>query len=165
MARVGGTDQVVDDLVLLGLEDDGGAREPLRRGQDLGRAGLGDAQLGEGVVHPFGCPQLGQLRVDELFADGLGDGREAYLPPQRDQREAALLALGDQGGRERRPATAELDEQARGLGLGEADREAGEPFVVVGQRDAGRHHQVAAAQQRPDVGQLGGVHPPDLPVQ
>ena len=99
------------------------------------------------------------------FADGLGDGRETYLPPQRDQGEAALLALGDQGGRERRPATAELDEQARDLGVGEADREAGEPFVVVGQRDAGRHHQVAAAQQRPDVGQLGGVHPPDLPVQ
>ncbi len=51
------------------------------------------------------------------------------------------------------------------LGVREAGREPGEPLVVVGERDAGRHHQVAAAQQRADVGELGGVHPPDLPVQ
>jgi hypothetical protein len=151
--------------VLLGLEDHGRTGQPLGRGQDLGRAGLGDAQLGEGVVHALCRPELGQLLVDEAFADRLGHGGEAHLAPQRHQREAAVLALRHQGGRQRRPAPTQLHEQPGRPGVGEAGREPGQPLVVRGERDAGRHHQVAAAQQRADVGQLGGVHPPDLPVE
>ncbi len=116
-------------------------------------------------MHALGRAQLGELLVDEPLADGLGDGREPYLPAQRDQRESALLALLDQGGRQRRPAPAQLDEQAGRIGVHQAAHEPGQRLVVVGQRDAGRHHQVAAAQQRPDVGELGGVHPADLAVE
>ena len=113
----------------------------------------------------LGGPQLGQLLVDQPLADGLRDRREPRLAPQRHQREPAPLALVDQGGRQGRPPSAQLDHQAGRAGLHQAGDEPGQRLVVVAQRDAGRQHQVAAAQQRPDVGELGGVHPAHLAVE
>ena len=166
VGRVGRTRDVVDDPVLRALEDHGRPGEPLRGGQDLGRAGLGDAQLGEGVVHALGLPQLGELLVDQPLADGLRDGREPDLPAQRDQRQPALLALRRPG----RPAAPTTAGPARRPGRPRrtppgSPTNRGQRLVVVGQRDAGRQHQVAAAQQRADVGELGGVHPADLAVE
>ena len=151
--RVRRARHVVDDPVLCALEDDRRPREPLRRSEDLGRSGLGDAQLGERVVDALGRPQLGELVVDEPLADGLGDGREAYLSAQRHQWESPLLALVDQGGRQRRPAPAQLDHQSGRVGIHQAARRTG-PAPRRGRparyrSSAPGRHRAAAGRCRP----------------
>ena len=143
------------------LEHARGGGEPAGRGEDLVGPGLGEAQVGEGVVHALGLAERGELLVDQALADGLREGREPGLAAQRDQRQPGRLALLDDGVGQLLPTAAELDHQPDGVGLREAAHEPCEGGGVVRQGDAGREEQVAPAQQRSDVGELGGVHPPD----
>ena len=156
---------VVQDPVLLVLQHHRRGREATRGGEDLRRAGLGHAELGEGVVDPLGLAQGSELLVDEALPDDLREGREAHLAPQGDQRQPEVLAGRDHRGGDPLPAASELHEQAHRVGLGEAAHESREGLGVLRQRDARREQQVAAAQQRTDVGELGGVHPAHGAVQ
>ena len=58
-----------------------------------------------------------------------------------------------------------LDHHARDADVGEPLDVRREPGVVVREQDTGGEQQLAPAQQPGDVGDLGGVRPPDLPVE
>ena len=147
------------------LEDDGRAGEALDGLEDLGRAGLGHPELGEHLVDPLGLPQLLQLLVDDQLADRLADLGEAHLAVEGHQRQAQPVARLHQRGGQRAPPAAQLDDESGGVAAVEALGEGGQLGGPVRQGDPGAQHQVSAAQQGGDVGQLGRVHPAHRPVE
>jgi hypothetical protein len=148
------------------FQDDRRAGQRGRLRDDLGRLGSLDGQLGEPLVDLLGRAQLGELGVDDHGVDGLGDPHELGRAVQLDQRQAEPLGglhhdrryPGDVG-------PAQLDHQPAGAHLGQLRDEATQALVVAGQADPGRQDQLAAAQQRSDVGHLGDVHPAHRPVE
>jgi len=82
--------------------------------QHLGRLGPLDGQLGEGLVHLGGGPQLGDLGVDHAGVHGFGDRDEAGLPVQGHERQPASLRGSHERGRQRTVVPpSELDDQPR----------------------------------------------------
>ena len=85
---------------------------------------------------------------------------------EHDQRQAVLLGgLDHLGGQLADEPAAQLDDQPGGADGGELGDVVGELARVVGQGDARGEHQLAAAQQLRDVGDLADVHPPHLGVE
>jgi hypothetical protein len=117
-------------------------------------------------VHPLGGAQLGDLGVDDLAVHRLGDAHVPRLARERHQRQPVLLGRVDQrAGQLVAPVPDQLDHQAGGADPGQVGDVPGQRRAVVGQRDAGRQHQLAAAQQVRDVGDLGDVRPAHRRVQ
>ncbi len=141
------------DLVREVLQDDRAARQRGRLGDHFlgGRAGHG--QLGEHLVQPLGRPQLGELGVDDPGVHGLSDLDELGLPLQHDQRQPVVTGGRDQRGRQAPGvARAELDRQAADADRGKLGHIPAQPGRVVGQRDPGGQHELAAAQQVSGLG-------------
>ncbi len=112
-----------------------------------------------------GGPRQQQF-VDDPRVDGLGDLDERHLAAQFHQRDRALLGGPHERGRQRpRVPAAKLDGQARHADVSQRRDVPGEFRGRVRQRDPGGEHQLAAAQQPPDVGQLDRVHPADGHVE
>ncbi len=132
-------------------------RLPLQR-LGLRREQVAERERGSG-------PRQQQL-VDDPRVHRLGDLDERHLAAQLHQRHRPRLGGGHQRGRQRPgvPA-AELDGQPRHADARQRRDVIGEPGRRLGQRDPGRQHQLAAAQQPSDVGQLERVHPADGHVE
>ncbi len=148
------------------LQDDRRARHPGHLADHLRWLGALHHQLVEHLVDGLGDAQLLQLGVDHQGVHGLGDGDEAQLAAERDQRQPALLGGVHQGAGERvEVAPPELDDQAGHPDVVQFADVAGQALAVLGQRDAGGQHQLAAAEHPGDVRQLADVDPADRPLQ
>jgi hypothetical protein len=77
------------------------------------------------------------------------------------EREGQALTLGDETIGDLAPSATELHHDTRGPGVGETHGERAQIVRLPGQRNTSREHQVTRAEQRADVDELGGVHPPD----
>ncbi len=142
------------------LQDDRAAGQGGRLGYDLPGRGARYRELSEDLVQPLGRSELGQLGVDDERVHGFGDLDELRLPLQHDQRQLMVGRGGDQRRRQApRIAGAELDPERADADRGQLGHVPAEAGRVVRQRDAGREHQLAAAQQMGSLRQLDHVHP------
>ncbi len=159
--RLGG-----QDLVREVLQQHRPARQPGHLGQHLGRRGALDRQLGEDLVQLLGGTQLLKLDVDDAGVHRLGDLHERCLAGEHDDRQPVLLRRLDHDLRQlaHEPA-AQLNDQPGGADGGELADVVGELVGVFRQGHARGEHQLAAAEQLGDVGDLADVHPPHLGVE
>jgi hypothetical protein len=166
IGRVGARGVGGEDLVGQVLQHDRASGERGHLTDHLARRSPLHRQLGEDLVQLLRGPQLGHLVFQDLRVDGLGHVDEDRLPAEGDHREAQRLGGGEQGARETvAVAASHLDGEAGGADLHQLGHVGLEPGGLVGKRDAGGQHQLAAAQQVGHVDHLGHVHPPDPVVQ
>jgi hypothetical protein len=93
------------------------------------------------------APQDGEPAVDERPMNGLGDIDEARRPVRGDQRQPTGRSFLNQAPRKRLlVGVADLDQESRGVLLGEAADEAALCQAVVSGAEPSREHQLAAAQ-------------------
>jgi len=114
---------------------------------DLLRRGPRHRQLGEHLVQALGDPQLVELGIDDPGVHRLGDLDERDLMLEGDERQRRSLGRVDQRGRQRPGvAPAKLHGQPGHADLGQFGHVGGQQPVVVGQRDPGAEHQLAAPE-------------------
>jgi hypothetical protein len=140
------------------LEDDRAVGELAHLLHHVAGRGPGP-QAVECPVHALFDPQGGEALVEDVAVHGLGDRHERHLPLEGDEGEAAALGcLHEDPGHLRVPAD-QLDAQCAHTGRRQVLDVALQASVVVGKGDARRQQELAAAEQRGDVGHLGDVHP------
>jgi hypothetical protein len=136
-----------------------------QRGQDLVDAAAGQHQLRELVLQLGAVGEHREFMAGDLSVDLLGDLDERHLPVQGDERQHPRLGLVDHGRGKLGKHLPELDDQPGDVAAGQF---ADEPALRAGagaEPHPGHQQQLAAAQQRRDVGHLARVNPANAPPQ
>ena len=107
----------------------------------------------------FGALQQGVVAVDDLGVDLLGHRDERHLAVQLDQREAGRARGLHEGGGQPGEARAELDDEGGDAPVRQAPHEGALLGGAGAEAEAGGEQQLAALEQRGDVGHLTRVHP------
>jgi hypothetical protein len=148
------------DLVGQVLQDDRAAGQRGGLPDDLLGWRTRYRELGEDLMQPLGGPELGQLGIDDARVHGLGDLDELGLPLEHDQGQLMVTGRGDQGGGQAAGVPGpELDGQGADADRSQLGHVPAQASRVVGQGDAGREHQLTAAQQMGGLSQLDDMNP------
>ena len=125
----------------------------------------GEHRRAQQLVHPGDPAELARL----LPCVGVGhraDHRgERHAVGHGHHRQAPLAGPGEQLGSDRRTGHAQADAEPAGAGLGQPVHEPGLLRRLRPQPGPVGQQEFPGAQPRPGLGQVGRVHPGDLPAQ
>jgi hypothetical protein len=132
--------------MLLAFDNDRGSGKALHSLKNLARAGLDEAEFGEGLVHPLGVPEFCDLPIDDELADRLSNRSEPDLVPKDYQRQIVRNERFYQRRRNRsRPSAPQFHDDAGRTRDSEGFRvrREGTGPVVVRKSDSSSQDQVA----------------------